>query len=433
MSDSHSSPSSRSSGTPPLWGRRHFLGAVLGSAAALVLQACGREKPVIPPSPTANPATPTAARDLSQSHYMPLVANNRREAPTPTAIPTATATPLPTETSTPEPSPTRSPTETPRPQPTPFPPGPPSKLGLFVGYHHPQLFDLLSTGNVALVKTLEYNADFVASIKRVSPGTIVIARYTPLEQLNLATVDPIEAARRFADLILPIAADPVRRANIDAWEAYNEPVPADHEQMARLAAFEVERTRLLAAAGVRSCVGNFGTGQPAMGQWPAFFPAVAAVQEHDGYLGLHEYSAPYLWFGTGAYQFQPGPDEGDEGWLTLRYRKIYRQYLQPTGLDVPLLITETGIDGSVRNRPGPSGEGWGDFREFWRSEGRVTSSPEGFYVEQLAWYDAELTQDPYVKGAAIFALAAPQGWDSFEILGETARILQQYLAVHPRR
>ncbi|MCZ7569386.1 MAG: hypothetical protein M5U01_12515 [Ardenticatenaceae bacterium] len=431
MSDSQSSPASQPSGSPEVWGRRRFLAAVLSGAATLILQACGRERRVIPPDPTAIPATATAAPAARQSQYMPLVANQHRAATTRTPVPTEAPTAVPAEPPPPT-STTPAPTATSRPPATPFPPGPPSKLGVFLGYHHPQLFDLLSTGNIALVKTLEYNADFVASIKRVSPNTVVIARYTPLEQFNLAAADPAEAARRFADLILPIATDPVRQANIDAWEAYNEPVPAGHEQMARLAAFEAERTRLLAAAGIRSCIGNFGTGQPALEQWPAFFPAIQAIQEHNGYLGLHEYSAPYLWFGTGAYQFQPGVDEGDEGWLTLRYRKVYRQYLQPAGLEVPLLITETGIDGSVANRPGPAGSGWRDFRGFWQSEGRVTSSAAGFYVEQLTWYDAELAQDPYVKGAAIFALAGPQGWESFEMLGECARILQQYLAVHPR-
>jgi len=40
-------------------------------------------------------------------------------------------------------------------------------------------------------------------------------------------------------------------------------------------------------------------------------------------------------------QSTPGVDEGDEGWLTIRYRKSYRHYLGPLGYgDVPLLITK---------------------------------------------------------------------------------------------
>ncbi|MEA3336970.1 MAG: hypothetical protein U9R25_13745, partial [Chloroflexota bacterium] len=373
-----------------------------------------------------------------------------RGTPTPTPTPTRTRTPAPTDTATPSPStatptptslPTDGPTETPAATPeatptptaTPFPPGPPSKLGLFVGYNHAQLFDLLRTGNVAFVKTLEYDRNFVAEIKQVSPGTIIVARYTPFPLPDLDSWNPEEAARQFVELLLPIATEPSRLENIDAWESFNEPVPTNPDQMARLAAFEAERTRLLAGAGIRSCIGNFSTGHPDLPLWPAFFPALQAAKEHNGFLGLHEYSAPYMWFGSGPYQLQEGVDEGDEGWLTLRYRKVYRNFLQPAGLDIPLLITETGIDGQVGGRPGPSGKGWKDFDDFWRSEGVVSTTVEGYYVEQLAWYDGQLARDDYVKGASIYTLAGPRGWESFEIHGLCAEILQQYLAVHPAR
>ena len=41
--------------------------------------------------------------------------------------------------------------------------------------------------------------------------------------------------------------------------------------------------------------------------------------------------------------------------------------------------------------------------------------------------------DDYVQGAAIFAMTAFDGWGSYELLGEPATILQQYLSVHPVR
>ena len=398
------------------WSRRRFLAVALSAAAGLLAQACGRGKPSPTPTPTRTPSPSPSPRPTQ----------------TPTASPTATSTPhLPTHT--PGPTPTATPKPTPTPTATPFPPGPPSKLGLFVGYNHPQVFDLLHTGNVALVKTLEYDPNFVADIKRISPRTLVVARYTPLPLPNLADWNPGEAARQFVDLLLPIASEPRRQAHIDAWEAYNEPIPNDAEQMASLATFEAERTRLLAAAGIRSCVGNFSTGQPGLELWPAFYPALQAVQEHGGYLGLHEYAAPYMWFASGAHQLQAGSDEGDEGWLTLRYRKVYRHYLQPAGLEVPLLITEAGLDGQVSNRPGPPGRGWQDFSDFWRAEGQASTTGAGFYVEQLAWYDAELAKDDYVKGAAIYALAGPAGWETYDIRGPAGDILQQYLSVHPQR
>ena len=69
-----------------------------------------------------------------------------------------------------------TPEPTPTPTATPFPPGPPSKLGVFIGYNHPQIFELLATGNVALVKTLEVDPNFVTEIKRLSPNTVLVAR-----------------------------------------------------------------------------------------------------------------------------------------------------------------------------------------------------------------------------------------------------------------
>ena len=53
----------------------------------------------------------------------------------------------------------------------------------------------------------------------------------------------------------------------------------------------------------------------------------------------------------------------------------------------------------MAGRPGPQGGGWKDFVNFWREEGKVSTTAEGYYVEQLAWYDGEMQRDDYVKGA----------------------------------
>jgi len=377
-------------------GRRAFLGSFLGGTAALILYGGN---------------TPASSQEIGES--------SSNATPEPCPMPEQLE-----PTATPQPAPT------PRPQPTAFPSGAKTKLGLFVGYHHPKLIEILETLNVALVKTLEYDPNLMEFIKQVAPYTTLVARYTPLGQLDWNSVDPIYEARRFVDLLLPIATEPKRHANIDAWESYNEPVVQSPEAMQRLAAFEAERTRLLAQAGIRSCIGNFATGTPSLELWPHFFPALQAVKEHNGFLGLHEYSAPYMWFGSGPYQLEEGVNEGDEGWLTLRYRKVYRQFLQPAGLDVTLLITETGIDGQIQNRPGPQGLGWQDFQKFWKEQGQVRTTAPGFYIEQLAWYDSQLQQDYYVRGASIYALGASRGWGSFELVGHSAEILHQYFAVH---
>jgi len=422
--------------------RRSFLTAAATTFSAAALAACGRSRatptpsvapssllPTVTPSPVAQssllpaPAPPAAVGDISI--YLPYVNNPAGAGAALIPEPTMTPTP-PKPTATPEP-----PAPTPTPVATPFPPGPPSKLGLFVARNYPQIFDLLATQAVTVVKTLELDANFLAQIKQTSPNTLIVAR-VDLPQLSLGELDPVSAAQAFVELILPYADDPARRQSIDGWESYNEPVAGNEEEMRRLADYEAERTRLLAERGIRSVVGNFGTGQPPLELWEYFLPAVQAAKDYDGWLGLHEYSAPTMYYLTtradqGRY---PGVGPADTGWLTLRYRQVYDQILIPRGLAVPLIMTECGVDGLVADRPGPlDAEGWHDFKEYWAENGYGMWGP-GAYVEQLVWYDEALRQNDYVVGGCIFVMAGSAGWHTYDILGPAASVLEQYLSVH---
>ncbi len=372
------------------------------------------------PTVTGTP-TPTVAPDTPSS--------------TPTATPEATRAEPSPETSSID-SPLATPTETPTPTPTPYPPGPPSKLGLFLTQFEPKALEIVAKGKPALVKTLEVDGGFARGIKDISPTTLVVGRIV-LGQLNL-DVDPIPLAHDYVNKILTLTgSDPLRIEAIDAWEAYNEPVADTVDKMKRLADFESERTRILAENGIRSVIGNFAVGHPPLELWPEFKPALHAIRQYNGYLGLHEYSAPVMQYLAGALQPNNQPHQGDEGWLTLRYRKAYRQHLIPMGYgDVPALITECGIDGSIPSRPGPEeAKGWQDFIDTWLANG-LRNDPPGVYMDQLIWYDQNLQQDDYIKGAAIFLAGSndPQ-WNSFDIVGPNAGrmadLLIQYLQVHP--
>lgn len=413
--------------------RRQFL-TVLSGAAALVAGACwGESEPTAtsatPLGQTSALPTPTALNKV----YFPVVQNSPSgmeiahvESAVATPEPTATPVPEPTETPTPE-----LPTPTPTPPATPFPPGPPSKLGLFVARNHPQIFDVLSSRAVTVVKTLELDVNFAAQIKATSPGVLLIGRID-LPQIELDRLDPIPAAQEFVNRLLPIADDPQRRTSFDGWEAYNEPIAGNPDEMKRLSDFEAERTRLLAERGIRSVIGNFGTGQPPLEWWEHFLPAVQEVQATGGWLGLHEYSAPTIYYlstseNEGRY---PGVSPDDSGWLTLRYRKVYNDILLPRGLGVPLIMTELGVDGLVGNRPGPpEARGWMDFQRYWAENGYGLWGP-GAYIEQLVWYDEAMRQNDYVVGSCIYAMATSDGWQSYDILGPAAAVLQQYLSVH---
>jgi hypothetical protein len=293
----------------------------------------------------------------------------------------------------------------------------------------------VAEGKPALVKTLEIDKNFARGIKESSPATMIVGRLV-LGQQNL-DVDPIPLAHEFVDELLPLAGDTTRMDAFEAWEAYNEPVADTVDKMKRLADFEAERTRLLAERGLRSVVGNFGTGHPPLELWPHFEPALDAIRQYDGYLGLHEYSAPVMQYLAGNLQPPGDPSQGDEGWLTLRYRKAHRRYLAPMGYgDVPILITECGVDGLIRPRPGPTdAKGWQDFVGTWLENG-LRDDPPGVYMDQLIWYDQNLQQDDYIGGSAIFLAGTNDSrWDSYDLLGpgagHLASLLTQYLAVHP--
>jgi hypothetical protein len=313
-------------------------------------------------------------------------------------------------------------------------------LGLFVARNHPQIFELLDTKAVTVVKTLELDANFVRQIKQHSPNTRIIGRLpdADVSQVQLASLDPLPAARAFVDRLLPFADDGNRRPYFDGWETYNEPVAGNADEMRKWADFEAERTRLLGDRGIRSVIGNFGTGQPSgptqpFELWELFFPALQAAQQYDGWLGLHEYSAPTIYYLTtrdnmGRY---PGISPEDTGWLTLRYRQVYNQILIPNGLAIPLVFTELGVDGLVgAERPGPTdARGWHHFQQYWAENGFGLWGP-GAYIEQLVWFDEAMRQNDYVIGGCIYAMAGSADWESYDILGDAARVLQQYLAVH---
>ena len=122
-------------------------------------------------------------------------------------------------------------------------------------------------------------------------------------------------------------------------------------------------------------------------------------------------------YGTPQDPLNWGVDPAQSGWLTLRYRKVYREYLEPNKLTLPLILTEIGVDGLVGNRPGPEGAGWQDFSDYWDELGMGKDAP-GNYTEQLAWYDASLQQDDYAGRrhlrrpgfARLGELRDPGGW-----------------------
>jgi hypothetical protein len=253
----------------------------------------------------------------------------------------------------------------------------------------------------------------------VPDGTLVIGRkhqgdYDAQQQYK-AGLSPHEAANQFIqDQSSTYNSNP----QITYWEGHNEPVWNTHEEMAWYAQFEVERMEIMSNMGLRCVIGNFATGTPALDLWEQFWSACKEARRFKALLGLHEYSCPWMWWMTGRYQLDPDEDQGDEGWTTLRYRKVYRQYLAPNDAVIPLVITECGIDGLVRPLPdGAPGATWKGLGDYWREHDGETDRHD-YYFRQLAWYDRELQKDDYVVGATVFTWGNyGEPWASFDVAG----------------
>ena len=270
---------------------------------------------------------------------------------------------------------------------------------------------------------------------QVPKGTLVIGRKFQGDydaQLQRATgKTPLQAAQQFLrDQLGTYQSNP----QIIYWEGHNEPVWHAAEEVSWYAQFETERMRLMADLGLKCVIGNFATGTPDLALWPAFLPALRAARQYQAILGLHEYSCPWMWWMTGKHQIDPSSDQGDEGWTTLRYRKVYRQHLIPNGVgDVPLAITECGLDPLVGPQPpGTPGGTWSQLGRFWAEHDNEPNEAD-YYFRQLVWYDEELQKDEFVVGATVFTWGSYGSvWDRFDVAGtEVAKKLTEYTRQNP--
>ncbi|MDD1654133.1 MAG: carbohydrate binding domain-containing protein [Methanomicrobiales archaeon] len=275
-----------------------------------------------------------------------------------------------------------------------------SKLTIHTSFTGPLSMPFIRDAQPRVVKLLGGASpgspwDQAAAIKAASPGTLIVGRIYFADEP--ATGDPAARAREWWDRCKGVI---LAYPQVDYWEGYNEPSVDSVAKMQYLATFDAERVRILAANGRKAAIGSFSVGTPQIvtssgardgSYWRAYYPAIDAAQANSGVLALHEYSAPSM---RDMFETASG-----EGWTTGRYRKVYSWFLKPDGREIPLIITECGIDGGV------IGQGQKGWKSYTGAEG---------YLDQLKWYDSLLLQDSYVMGATIFSLEIPN-WQDFDI------------------
>jgi len=265
----------------------------------------------------------------------------------------------------------------------------PKKLGVHVTRSSPDLPALIA----AQPGVIKFSGSWETAAS-VAAGAWVIGQ-APQPEVSLnwmrnQKLPPYQAAERFI-----VAQCPTYQSHkaITYWEGPAETEWTDLEGMRWYAEFEIERMALMQTRGLKCVIGNFAAGTPDLPLWTAFLPAIEAGIHNGALLGLRETSWPWKWWLTGKYQMMPG--EEDEGWSTLRYRQVYRQYLLPKGLQIPLVITECAISPEVSSLSATAGQQ------------EQNAELRNYASRQLAWYETELSKDPYVLGMAI------SSWERF--------------------
>jgi hypothetical protein len=276
--------------------------------------------------------------------------------------------------------------------------------------------ELVADWKPPLVVVLDHS-DAWHGVKAASPKTVFVGRnYLASEpDFNNSDLDPIQAARDHCDQILPWAEK--MGTTYGYWQGVNEPILNSAEAVRRYAGFDAERARIMNSQGFHVVVGSFSVGHPTkMAHWKHYLPALEAAFQFKGALALHEYAWPTL--------------DREWPWYLLRHRKVYdgEPEHQWEGLPqrlktLPLFITECGLDGLIEQGHPPRG-----FRTLHGG------NPEQ-YLHELAWYDARLQKDPYVRGAAIYCCGgAGPAWQSYDIWPEPAETLaRQATPVYRRR
>lgn len=297
------------------------------------------------------------------------------------------------------------------------------------GVHDPALIiDYYRRSGAKVAKFMTYDGALFNTLKGM--GVTLIGRvFTDNQQLGGA------AAREHTSEVLARARE---YPQVDYWEGFNE-FATDADELGRYAEHEIARMKAFddAHLGARCLILNASCGKPALPDdpnehertaWPNFRPALEYALPRGHALGLHEYSGPFMQWLCGGNQWDwgasqpariddPCADQRVEGWLTLRYRKLWRMCMVPWGLAaLPLFITEGGID-NVWPRPGGQGNGYQDFADTeWA---RIPGI--GDYAQQRRWYMWQVSHDAQVRGVVDFGFETedPQ-WKKFDMATDPA-------------
>ncbi len=245
---------------------------------------------------------------------------------------------------------------------------------------------------VPLVKCVDdFGAAFEA--KGISAQTLTMGRLNALGGRDLQAWEPRDfpnaaaAASEYYDLLRPKWE---QNPSIDVWETFNE----FSAHWGWQADFFIALMDRVEPDGFRLGLYAASTGNPPESAYPDIARACRRAKAHGGHvLTLHEYGG----VGTDVATLR-----GTQPFHALRYRRLY-ETLRAENADCPLVITECGQNGGA---------------EFIGVDA---------FIEDLAWYDGELMNDGYVRGAAAWTLG---NWANANFQ-EALPALAEYIITHP--
>ncbi len=256
---------------------------------------------------------------------------------------------------------------------------------------------------VATVKAVD-DLGWLAHVKQVSPRTVTVGRLTRVADFPLNTNLRTEVRHAF-DRVLPQWE--ANRASVDYWEIINEMDPPSVDGHRRLAEAMVYSMEIAEAEGFKLALFSYSMGVPEWDEIKAIVETgVFARAKQGGHiLALHEYAHPMnQWFGE---PIPPRPPHPERGALTCRYRWWYDDFLVPRNEVIPLVISEAGTTLGIKEL-GLTVQQW---------------------VDQVAWYDERLREDPYVIGCHLFTLGPVQPWFKFDFEEALGLLAQRIIAL----
>jgi len=267
----------------------------------------------------------------------------------------------------------------------------------------PRLIKILGTDS----GMMQAARDFKAS---TPDGKVVCRIYT--SQTWSRTSDPAAGGSNFWQTVLAPALVNLSaedRALIDYVEGPNEgdstPTWGSTADTDWYNTFWMNLAPQIANAGFRPLAYSISVGNPPgttaeiQDRLNRIAPSLRLCQQLGGGWSYHCYSLPY------------STNLTDEIWYSVRYRQYYSYFASahPDLVNLPLVLTEGGIDGS-----GP-----------WSTRGDTNK-----YQNWLMWFDSEIRKDNYCLGVTLFQIGETGGWNGFNV-EPIAPWLASYLAANP--